>query len=136
MFLLRTAFWLTILLLILPTDKAEQQSVYGVAKTAAHDIQTFCVRNPNVCEKGRAAFEKLSAKAEFGAKMLVDIVSKNDTTQNEQSARSHSGVLPTHPERSSGPNYKYPSISPGKEKHPNTAQNTLTPSDLGPAWSS
>lgn len=71
MFLLRTAFWLTLVILLLPTNEGEQVQILGTAEAAIKDVRTFCVRNPGVCEKSRNAFNEFGEKAQFGAKMLM-----------------------------------------------------------------
>ena len=75
MFLLRTAFWLTLIILLLPTNEQDQNKIYGTAEAALKDMRSFCVRNPGVCEKSGDAFEVFAQKAEFGARMLMDFVS-------------------------------------------------------------
>ena len=71
MFFIRAAFWLIILVLLLPTDERQRSDVYGTAEAAVKDVSGFCQRNPTVCEKGRGAFDVFMQKAEFGAQMLM-----------------------------------------------------------------
>ena len=72
MFLIRTAFWLSLFILLLPTDEQDQRVVYGNAEAAVSDLRTFCSRNPDVCEASKSAAHTFSLKAKFGAKMLMD----------------------------------------------------------------
>ena len=44
LFLIRTAFWLMIIVLLLPTDEQQRNEVYGTAQAAVHDVATFCDR--------------------------------------------------------------------------------------------
>ena len=74
LFLLRTAFWLMIIVLLLPTDERQRSEVYGTAQAAVHDLATFCDRNPETCAKGKDAFGVLVQKAQFGARMLIDLI--------------------------------------------------------------
>lgn len=74
MFLLRTAFWLAIVVLLLPTDAQQQSQVYGTAEAAVKDVTGFCSRNPSVCEKGKDAFSVFVHKAQFGAQMVIGFV--------------------------------------------------------------
>jgi hypothetical protein len=62
MFLIRTAFWLIIIILLLPTDEGQQSKVYGTAEAAVKDVATFCDRNPDTCTTGRDAFQVLVHK--------------------------------------------------------------------------
>ena len=62
LFLIRTAFWLMIIVLLLPTDERQRSEVYGTAQAAVHDLATFCDRNPETCVKGKDAFGVLVQK--------------------------------------------------------------------------
>ncbi len=91
MFLLRLAFWLAIVLLILPmprgagdaasTDGAgteQQLSVFdalGMAQSAFSDVAHFCDRNPNTCMKGAQLAGTLKEKAKYGAELVYDYLS-------------------------------------------------------------
>jgi hypothetical protein len=74
MFLFRTAFWLLILVLLVPTDKGQQSRIYGTAEATMNDVAGFCDRNPQTCATGHDAFEVLVQKAEYGAQMLMGFV--------------------------------------------------------------
>jgi len=74
MFLIRTVFWLVILVLLLPTNERQQSQVYGTAQAAVKDVSGFCERNPSVCATGKDAFAVFMHKARFGAEMLMSFV--------------------------------------------------------------
>ena len=74
LFLIRTAFWLMIIVLLLPTDERQRSEVYGTAQATVNDVVTFCNRNPETCAKGKDAFGVLVQKAQFGARMLIDMI--------------------------------------------------------------
>ena len=74
MFLLRTIFWLVVLVLLLPTNQQQQSQVYGTAQAAVKDVSGFCERNPNVCAAGKDAFDVFVHKARFGAEMVMSFV--------------------------------------------------------------
>jgi len=119
MFLLRTAFWLTVVILILPADKPNTQtsetnqagynvnagSLYTAARNTVSDIASICERNPGVCETGQAALNTFGEKARTGAKMMMDFVS--DRTGDSSSS------------------------APQQRQ---TSQNTLIPRDREPNW--
>lgn len=115
MFLIRTAFWLSLIILLLPTNEDDQRTVYGAAEAAVRDMSSFCTRNPDVCIKSRDAFELFSQKAQFGAKMVVDFVSE-----------ARSGDTPVAAGEESARNYP---AAYGKD-----TQNTLTSQDREPGW--
>jgi hypothetical protein len=115
-FLLKTAFWLTIVLILLPTGgrkdsqtSPEQQisasEAVSAASAAVSDMKGFCARQPDACSVGSQVAVALGHKAQAGAKMLYDFL--ND----KLAARERSGTAAN-----------------GASHH------TLTPADLTPAW--
>lgn len=72
MFLIRTAFWLTLVICLFPTDKTTQEQLLGTAAATFQDLSAFCVRNPEACNKSNVAFEEFGEKAKFGAIMLAN----------------------------------------------------------------
>ena len=114
MFLIRTAFWLTLVILLLPTNQEEQRAVYGTAEAAVRDVRTFCTRNPDVCDKSRDAFDVFSQKAQFGAQMLMDFVTDASSEDEQEQAQSE--------------RRRFPAL------FRKDTQNTLTDDDMEPAW--
>ena len=119
MFLIRTAFWLTLIILILPTSEQDQQKVIGTAGAAVRDLKSFCVRNPDVCDKSASLFETFTQKAKFGAKLVGDFVQEaanGDAAETSDSvAASRATLFGQRPQRAD-------------------AESTLTDGDLQPAW--
>ncbi len=82
MFLIRTAFWLSLLLVVLPIDietenTSSQQPVsafqaLGAAQSVISDVSQFCNRNEAACTTGGAALEHVGQKARAGAKMVYE----------------------------------------------------------------
>src|SRR5215210_8451944 len=78
MFLLRIVFWLTIVLVLLPSGKSEPvggpQVAAGDAMSAAtatlSDLGQFCARQPDACTVGSQAVTVLGHRAQTGAKMV------------------------------------------------------------------
>ena len=119
MFLIRTAFWLAIIILLLPTDTKQQSEVYGTAQTAVKDVTGFCDRNPDACAKGMDVFQMFVQKAEFGFEMLMGFIENKDTAA------------------SGAPDVPAASINQPTEPTsfaPDASQDTLEPQDLQPAW--
>lgn len=114
MFLIRTAFWLTLVILLLPTNKGEQVQILGTAEAAIQDVRTFCVRNPEVCEKSKTAFYGFGEKAQFGAKMLMSFIDDKTRGVSEQ-------------ETASNPDER-------KSLFGSETRGTLTNDDLQPNW--
>ena len=117
MFLIKTAFWLALIIVLLPTNKEAQQEIYGSAVAAANDLKTFCVRNPEVCRNGKAAMETFGEKAKFGAKVVMDALKDDKADKTAVAMAPEAQDL--HPAA--------PLLQPSR-------QHTLTDRDLQPAW--
>ena len=77
-FLIKAAFWLSLVILILPADPDHETGTaqlstveaFFAAKAAISDVSSFCARQPNVCAAGEVAFDQFAAKARYGAKQI------------------------------------------------------------------
>lgn len=114
MFLIRTAFWLSLLILLLPTDAQQQKEIYGNAQAAVKDLGSFCDRNPGVCEASKKAAHTFGEKAQFGARMVMDFIQEK-AGNGEAAAANASDRRPSFLQQNSN--------------------HTLTQDDLRPAWS-
>jgi hypothetical protein len=115
MFLIRVAFWLGLVVLLLPTDERQQARLYSSVSAAVERVTTFCDRNPKVCATGAELWTAFLKKAEFGARLAIDLASsprKEADTPVEPSGR---------PLR--------PPLRPTAQPRGN-----LTSSDRAPAW--
>jgi hypothetical protein len=74
MSLLRLAFWLALLVLLLPTDEAQQARLISFATTALERLSTFCDRNARTCDAAAAAWGTFLRKAEFGVRLVGDLL--------------------------------------------------------------
>jgi hypothetical protein len=120
-FLLRIAFWLSVVLVFLPTVGSQPVSKLQVdasealwaAKLVVSDIQHFCERQPEACIVGSQATVTLGRRAQAGAKMLYEFL-------GEQFGSSEPGPVPTT---------EAVAVPP-----PKPSQHTLRPADLTPPW--
>lgn len=76
MSLIRTAFWLGVAIMVLPSDEKRQTELYGKAASAVHWTATFCERNDALCAQGTELWRAFRQKAEFAARMTGDLVEK------------------------------------------------------------
>ncbi len=118
LFLIRTAFWLMIIVLLLPTDEKQRSEVYGTAQAAVNDVATFCDRNPETCARGKDAFGVFVQKAEFGARMLMDLINGRTGASEEDNQNSEGQSL----------------FEPARFDV-SASQDTLNPEDREEAWS-
>ncbi|MDN2566356.1 DUF5330 domain-containing protein [Aquibium sp. A9E412] len=80
-FLIRSAFWLSLVLLIIPIDAGSGETkvepvgpidAFFAARGAIQDVAGLCERQPQVCETGRAALSTIGARAREGVRMAYD----------------------------------------------------------------
>ena len=82
-FLLRMAFWLGLVLVLLPRDKTPESDklpqvgaseAVSAATAAMSDMSQFCKRQPAACEVGGQAATVLTHRAQDGARKLYQII--------------------------------------------------------------
>jgi hypothetical protein len=118
-FLLRMAFWLSVVCVLLPSGtkstspeaNIDATQAVTLASAAVSDARGFCDRQPDACVVGGKVAVALGHKAEAGARTIYDFIT---TKLAEKSA----------PEKMAA---KVDTVSaPG--------QGTLTGADMQPAW--
>jgi uncharacterized protein DUF5330 len=120
-FLLRMAFWLGVVLVLLPRDKTPEQDktpqigaaeAVQAATAAVSDMSQFCKRQPTACDVGGQAATVIGQRAQDGARKLYKIIT-------DKKAPDHTG-----------------SIGSGETDDPggNVAPDTLTTDDLSLEW--
>ncbi len=129
MFLIRAAFGIAIVVMLLPTDEAQQAKVTGQAGTVVERAATFCERNVNTCAAGAELWATFLKKAEFGAKlagnMIQDYMRGNAQARHEQ--------RPVIGELNRQLPFEAPlQLAPARALEP--GRGTLAPGDLAPAW--
>jgi hypothetical protein len=120
-FLLRVAFWLGVVLVLLPSggsqpvppSQVSAGEAFSAAKSAVSDMQHFCDRQPTVCEVGSQTAVTLGQRAQAGAKMLYEFLQERFNNEDTASAQPTGSVPPA-------------TVRP--------SQQTLRPDDLAPAW--
>jgi Family of unknown function (DUF5330) len=82
-FLLRLVFWVGLVLVLLPRDKAPDSDkvpqigtsdAISAATAAINDMSQFCKRQPAACEVGGQAATAVGQRAHGGAKKLYQII--------------------------------------------------------------
>ncbi len=81
MFLIRTAFWLSLVIMFLPAGNNDGDSevnsvsafeAYFAAQATFGDLSKFCERNTSTCETGSAIISTFGQKARYGARMVFE----------------------------------------------------------------
>lgn len=82
-FLLRLAFWLGLVLVLLPRDKTPEadktpqisaSDAVSAATATINDMGQFCKRQPSACEVGGQAATAIGQRATDGARKLYQII--------------------------------------------------------------
>jgi len=106
-FLLRMAFWLGLVLVLLPREKTPESDkvpqigaseAVSAATAAVSDVGQFCKRQPAACEVGGQAATAISQRAQDGARKLYKIITdkKPDHTSSIDTA-DDAGVAAASP---------------------------------------
>jgi hypothetical protein len=115
-FLLRVAFWIVIVLALLPSGGTRQSAQAKVGPTeavvaasaAVSDMSNFCDRQPEACVVGAQAAVAIGQRAQAGARMVYEFISEHASNGGATGSVNKPA-------------------SPG-------SQSTLKDSDLDPAW--
>jgi hypothetical protein len=122
-FLLRMAFWLGLVLVLLPREKTPESEklpqvgaseAVSAATAAVSDMSQFCKRQPAACEVGGQAATVIGHRAQEGARKLYQIIT-------DKRASDHTGSI------GGIENADLPQPAPA-------SQDTLTPDDLQAEW--
>jgi hypothetical protein len=120
MFLIRMAFWLGLVLALLPSFVSSPSppaathadfsplEAASAATATVSDMRQFCTRQPDACAVGAQAVTAFGQRAQTGAKMVYDFV-VGKLREGDVSAK-----------------FAAPAGRP--------SQQTLTPTDLAPTW--
>jgi hypothetical protein len=82
-FLLRMAFWLGLVLVLLPREQTPESEklpqigaseAVSAATAAVSDMSQFCKRQPGACEVGGQAATAIGQRAQEGARKLYQII--------------------------------------------------------------
>jgi len=127
-FLLRMAFWLGVVLILLPTGSSQRAQsgnevgaaeAISAASATVQDMRGFCSRQPDACSVGSQVAVSLGYRAQAGAKMLYDFLTERMASHDAGNPARTGSIGKSTPDKA-GP------VA--------TSQNTLTPADLVPAW--
>ena len=74
MFFVKAAFWITVVILLLPSNGQERYALYTTAQQTVADIGGFCTRNPDVCEKTSSMASGILQKLKTTADTIEDML--------------------------------------------------------------
>ena len=129
-FLLRMAFWLGVVCVLLPSGGTKSTSpdaqidaiqAASLAGAAVSDMRGFCGRQPDACEVGGKVAVALGHKAEAGARTLYEFISAK---LNEKSASPDKTIADKATAK----------LVPAMATAHAGLNGTLTQGDMAPAW--
>ena len=115
-FLLRMAFWLGVVCVLLPSGtkptsqdaKVDATQAVTLASAAVSDMRGFCDRQPNACVAGGKVAAAIGQRAEAGARTIFDFIFAKLTEKSASTAKTAAPAA--------------------------SGQGTLTAVDMQPAW--
>ena len=119
-FLLRMAFWLGVVCVLLPSGtkstspdaNIDAKQAVTLASAAVSDARGFCDRQPDACVAGGKVAVAIGHKAEAGARTIYEFITAKLSEKSAPAEKTGAKAI---------------SVSaPG--------QGTLTPTDMQPAW--
>ena len=153
MFLLKAAFWLGLVLVLLPTGSnrhavdAPQIDVMQAATAAVADLSEFCTRRPESCAVGSTVASVLAQRAQAGAVMVYEFITeRREAASDKPEVSDKPDVVPvrhniTTEARSTDWTNTTGSIRPGANAmtllprpRPMLSYETLTAADRNPVW--
>ena len=137
MFFVRAAFWIFLILLLMPTNDREKSDFYTAAGRTISDLGDFCNRNPDVCNQTGAIFTTLLRKIQAAVQSLDEAISRSGDASGERHSGYTSGYTSGFTTRERTPDPRRQHGAQGDARMApavNNSQNTLRPTDLAPAW--
>lgn len=132
-FLLRLAFWVGLVLVLLPRDKTPDSDktpqvgaseAVSAATAAVSDMSQFCKRQPAACEVGGQAATVIGQRAQAGARKLYQIIT--DKPDKADKSDKSDKRLPDH---TGSIGMESADAAPSDVAH-----DTLTPDDTQIEW--
>ena len=111
-FLLRMAFWLGLVLVLLPREKTPESDkvpqigaseAVSAATAAVSDMGQFCKRQPAACEVGGQAATVIGQRAQDGARQLYKIITKPDHPSVPEKKADHTSSIGDDAETGAAP---------------------------------
>ena len=142
-FLLRLAFWLGVVAVLLPRSEAQPQAPTPVSASEAiaaatatvSDMAKFCDRQPEACTVGTQAAEALGDRARTGAKRLYEMLNEKLAADPKTAVpATNAKSVPLPPVRPTQRAAATTSRNPQSGARQAASPDTLTPADLAPIW--
>ncbi len=128
MIIIRTFFWVSLVVLLLPVGNNGQSNVMGAAKHALNDMDNFCSRNIDVCNIGTETWKSLKYKAAYS----FDVVANIAKEVKENGGQGYTPVYKSDSTQWGTGSLKKPATL--KDSPLDHSRGTLTDTDMQPKW--
>jgi hypothetical protein len=130
MFFVRIAFFVILVLILLPSNTYEKAEFHRKVEQIGHDVATFCDRNVEVCDQTTGFFGTLYQKVVTTVEMIEDMLrGEKSSVPPEQDMRNRDPYERRQRQGYGYDNGRYPTAAMTA-----SSQNTLNAADLQPAW--
>jgi hypothetical protein len=99
-FLLRLAFWMMLICLLLPGSHEDNRRLITSAEQTVNDVRGFCQRNPQVCEDMRMSMTALLSRFRSGAELLQTWLAQQSGESEGRGIIAERGTTASKPGRS------------------------------------
>ena len=141
-FLIRMAFWLTVIFALVPiffggddpkanaaATKFSAGDAVNAATATMSDLGQFCTRRPETCAIGAQAAAAIGSSAQAGMKILYGYLQEKVTDTDTAVAHNDKPAMNRKPAKQLSADRTPTGSASIKASH-----DTLLPVDLGPAW--
>src|SRR5208337_1656741 len=99
LFLLRLAFWVLLICLLLPGSHDDNRRLINSAERTVSDVRGFCQRNPGVCEDARLSLTIMLSRLRSGADYIQTWLAQNAARERPSAAPYPGGPSSGQPPR-------------------------------------
>ncbi|HLG80443.1 MAG TPA: DUF5330 domain-containing protein [Bradyrhizobium sp.] len=139
-FLLRMAFWLGLVLVLLPREKTPESEklpqlsvsdAVTAASAAVSDMSQFCKRQPQACEVGGQAATVIGVRAQEGARKIYQTITDKAENKPDNKSDKKPDADKKSPDHTGSIGGESDADAAWAESTP---RDTLTPDDLAVEW--
>ncbi len=91
-FLLRLAFWVMLICLLLPGSPQDNRRLITSAEQTVNDVRGFCQRNPQVCDDMRMSMTALLTRFRSGAELVQTWLAQQSSENEDHGSLTERGT--------------------------------------------
>ena len=126
MFVVKAAFWIVLIILLLPSSGQEKFELYAAAERTISDIGAFCQRNPDVCEKTSSMVDGVVQKLRTTTELIEQALRDSGIGARREETGEQPASAQRHGQLDNG--------DPTMTSSSGMSTDTLTSEDVRPSW--